>query len=139
MPALAASSEAKLSTCEPELQRVVRRVVAIWPGQLVVLEGHRGEAAQNQYFDEGRSKKRWPDGEHNAMPSRAIDLVPAELVDGVRKIDWHDRERMTLLAGYVCATGLAEGVRIRWGGDWNSDSQVKDNSFDDLPHFELAR
>jgi hypothetical protein len=29
------------------------------------------------------------------------------------------------------------GIKIRWGGDWNGDWKVKDNHFDDLPHFEL--
>ena len=31
------------------------------------------------------------------------------------------------------------GVEIRWGGDWDSDTQVKDNKFDDLVHFELIK
>ena len=30
------------------------------------------------------------------------------------------------------------GVRLRWGGDWDSDLEVDDNDFDDLPHFELV-
>ena len=29
------------------------------------------------------------------------------------------------------------GLKIRWGGDWDMDTQVKDNNFDDLPHFEI--
>jgi hypothetical protein len=29
------------------------------------------------------------------------------------------------------------GVKIRWGGDWDSDGEIKDNSFDDLVHVEL--
>ena len=28
------------------------------------------------------------------------------------------------------------GIKIRWGGDWDSDTQVNDNKFDDLVHFE---
>ena len=27
--------------------------------------------------------------------------------------------------------------RIRWGGDWDGDTDVKDQKFMDLPHFEL--
>lgn len=26
---------------------------------------------------------------------------------------------------------------VRWGGDWNNNTELKDNSFDDLVHFEL--
>lgn len=29
------------------------------------------------------------------------------------------------------------GVTLRWGGDWDSDTEVNDNSFDDLVHFEI--
>ena len=35
------------------------------------------------------------------------------------------------------------GVNVRWGGDWSASSlykgkrTTKDNSFDDLVHFEL--
>jgi len=30
------------------------------------------------------------------------------------------------------------GVDLRWGGDWDSDTEVRDNSFDDLVHFEIV-
>jgi len=28
-------------------------------------------------------------------------------------------------------------VSVRWGGDWDSDGEIADNSFDDLVHVEL--
>jgi hypothetical protein len=28
-------------------------------------------------------------------------------------------------------------VKLRWGGDWDSDKDTKDQNFNDLPHFEL--
>jgi peptidoglycan L-alanyl-D-glutamate endopeptidase CwlK len=50
---------------------------------------------------------------------------------------------MHYFAGYVKAT--AEQLKkdqlichdIRWGGDWDSDTEVNDQTFIDLPHFEL--
>ena len=30
-----------------------------------------------------------------------------------------------------------KGIPLRWGGDWDVDTELKDNDFDDLPHFEL--
>ena len=138
MATLNAVSLQRLATCDPRLQGVFAEVARIWRGELAVLCGHRGEAEQNQAFAEGRSKKRWPEGEHNALPSRAVDACPAELVQGVRKIDWADRERMNLFAGFVIAVGELRGIRIRWGGDWDRDTEVKDNTFDDLVHFELV-
>ena len=31
------------------------------------------------------------------------------------------------------------GIPVRWGGDWDDDTEVKDTGFKDLPHFELRR
>jgi hypothetical protein len=28
-------------------------------------------------------------------------------------------------------------IKIRWGGDWDSDNIMKDQTFNDLPHFQL--
>ena len=59
-------------------------------------------------------------------------------------IDWEDLDRFRYFAGYVMGVAAilhSEGLithRLRWGGDWNRDTQVKDNSFNDMPHFELV-
>jgi peptidoglycan L-alanyl-D-glutamate endopeptidase CwlK len=29
--------------------------------------------------------------------------------------------------------------RIRWGGDWDMDNDLSDNTFNDLVHFELYK
>jgi hypothetical protein len=29
------------------------------------------------------------------------------------------------------------GVDIRWGGDWDGDRSLEDQTFHDLPHFEV--
>jgi peptidoglycan L-alanyl-D-glutamate endopeptidase CwlK len=29
------------------------------------------------------------------------------------------------------------GIKIRWGGDWDRDEELHDQTFFDLPHFEL--
>jgi len=81
---------------------------------------------------EGKSQVRWPDGNHNTVPSLAVDVTPYP-------IKWDDRERQTLFAGYVLATAKAMGVSLRWGGDWDRDTEVRDNSFDDLVHFEIVK
>lgn len=40
-------------------------------------------------------------------------------------------------AGYVLAVADAQGVGLRWGGDWDGDQTFTDQAFDDLVHFEL--
>lgn len=129
MPQYSKQSYEKLATCHPDLVTVFMEVIKHFDH--TVMEGHRNKEAQNKYFAEGKSKLQWPNGEHNAIPSKAVDAAPLP-------IDWNDREKFTLFAGFVKGVAAAKGIKIRWGGDWNGDNQVKDNSFDDLVHFELA-
>lgn len=128
MPQFSQTSKDRLATCDAKLQKVFNEVIRYF--DCIVLEGHRGEEAQNRAFSEGKSQLKFPAGRHNSMPSKAVDVIPFP-------IDWSDRERMTLFAGFVM--GIAQGmdIDIRWGGDWNENTKVKDNSFDDLPHFEV--
>jgi peptidoglycan L-alanyl-D-glutamate endopeptidase CwlK len=72
----------------------------------------------------------FPDSTHNSYPSLGIDVVPYP-------IDWRDTARFCYFAGYVKGIAQNLGIKIRWGGDWDSDWQVKDNRFNDLAHWEL--
>ena len=53
------------------------------------------------------------------------------------QIDWQDKDRFYYFAGIVKGVALKLNIPIRWGGDWDSDTQVKDQTFFDLPHFEI--
>ena len=128
MPKFGRASKKRLKTCDEDLVFLFEEVVKYF--DCTVLEGHRGKRLQNKYFKEGKSKLKFPDGNHNKKPSTAIDVVPYP-------IDWKDRERMTYFAGYVKGIAMMLGIPIRWGGDWNGNNDLKDNNFDDLPHFEL--
>ena len=128
MPKFGKTSRKRLNTCDEDLIALFEEVVKYF--DCSVLEGHRGKRLQNKYFKEGKSKLKFPEGNHNKKPSTAVDVVPYP-------IDWDDRERMTYFAGFVKGVAAILGVPIRWGGDWNSNNDLKDNNFDDLPHFEL--
>ena len=97
-----------------------------------VIEGHRNGLRQDKLFDEGKTKVKYPNGRHNANPSNAADVVPYP-------IDWNDRERFHLFAGFVLGIAKSMEINIRWGGDWNMNFEVDDNQFDDFPHFELIK
>ncbi|MEG9883707.1 MAG: hypothetical protein V6Z86_03640 [Hyphomicrobiales bacterium] len=129
MPSFSDKSLSRLGTCDPRLQRVFNEVIRHF--DCTILEGHRDKERQDRMVEEGKSKVRWPNGKHNTVPSMAVDVTPYPVV-------WDDRERQTLFAGYVLATAKAMGVDFRWGGDWDSDTEVRDNTFDDLVHFEIA-
>jgi hypothetical protein len=129
MPAFGKASQEKLATCDPRLQKVFNEVIKHF--DCTVIEGHRGEAAQNKAFAEGKSKLKYPQGKHNKTPSLAADVLPYP-------IDWNDTNRMRYFAGFVVGIAATMGIKLRWGGDWNQNTELKDNSFNDLPHFEIA-
>ena len=123
------SSLDKLKTCDKRLQLVFNEVIKTV--DCSILEGHRGKTRQNTLYFEGKTKVKYPKGRHNASPSRAVDVVPYP-------IDWEDRERFHLFAGFVIGTASQLGIKLRWGGDWNINWFVDDNKFDDYPHFEVV-
>ena len=130
MPRYSKRSKERLATCDEKLQGVFNEVIK--HVDCSILEGHRSKERQNKLYDEGRTKVRYPDGRHNFNPSRAVDVTPYP-------VNWEDRERQTLFAGFVLGIARGMGIRLRWGGDWDQDFQVMDNRFDDFPHFEIRK
>jgi len=128
MPYFGKKSKERLDTCDNNLQKVFNEVIK--HVDCSVLEGHREKDRQNKLFEEGKTKVKYPNGRHNRQPSSAVDVTPYP-------VDWKDRERQTLFAGFVIGVASQMGINLRWGGDWDQDFQVVDNRFDDFPHFEL--
>ena len=128
MPYFGRRSKKHLATCDERLQKVLKEVIK--HVDCAVIEGHRSEERQNKLYEEGKTKVYWPNGRHNASPSKAVDVVPYP-------IDWDDRERFHLFAGFVIGIAKSMGITLRWGGDWDQDWTVMDNKFDDFPHFEI--
>ena len=128
MPRFSPRSQANLDSCAKPLRELFEDVIAAF--DCTILEGYRSEERQNELRRQGKSQLGWPASAHNSEPSRAVDVI-------AYPIDWKDRERQTLFAGYVLGIARMQGVALRWGGDWNRDFQIADNVFDDLVHFEL--
>ena len=128
MPSFSRRSEAKLNSCDDRLQRIMRRVVENF--DCTILCGHRGFDEQEKAFLENKSKARWGESLHNKKPSLAVDVAPYP-------IDWKDRDRFHYFAGFVMATATELNRKLRWGGDWDRDTETDDNRFDDLVHFEI--
>jgi len=123
------ASALKLASCDERIQRVFNEVIKHF--DCVIVEGHRGREDQNRYYNEGKSKLAWPQGEHNSIPSKAVDAVPYP-------INWKDINRICYFAGYVMATALSMGIKLRWGKDWDGDTDLNDQTFQDGPHFEIV-
>ena len=130
MPKFGSKSRKNLATCHEDLQDIFNEVIKYV--DCSVIEGHRSQERQDKLYEEGKTKLKYPKGRHNASPSRAVDVVPYP-------IDWDDRERFHLFAGFVLGVAQSMEINIRWGGDWNKNFEVDDNQFDDFPHFELLK
>jgi peptidoglycan L-alanyl-D-glutamate endopeptidase CwlK len=130
---LGAGSIAELGTCHEDLQRIVRLVVSRLPPpyDLKVVCGWRDKAAQEAAFAAGNTTKHFPASHHNVYPSRAVDLV-------MYPVDWSDVKMAAFLAGAMFCAASELGLHLRWGGDWNRNGKTTDETFGDLPHFELA-
>ena len=123
-------SRNNLNTCDKRLQDLFNEVVKHF--DCSVLVGYRGRNEQNTAYESGHSKVKWPNGKHNKKPSFAVDVAPYP-------IDWEDRERFIYFGGFVKGCAYRMNIPLRWGGDWNSDTQLSDNKFDDLVHFEIRK
>lgn len=128
MPVFGSRSNAAIDTVDPRLQKVLREAIKYI--DFSALEGYRDEARQNAAFNKGLSKVRWPHGKHNKRPALAVDVAPFP-------IDWTDTERFVYLAGWIMAIGRLQGVRLRWGADWNRNNLIRDEKFLDWGHFEI--
>ena len=98
-----------------------------------VIKGHRNEVDQHQAFIDGNSKLDWPDGNHNAYPSKAQD---------VRTYPWPEkeqdqREEQLYLLGLYRGIAHMLGYKLRTGADWDRDGEIADNGFDDFFHVEI--
>jgi len=98
-----------------------------------IREGHRGKELQNKYKKEGKSRLSWPNGLHNTIPSKAVHTVPYPFPG------WEEKKLKSFyhFAGYVRRVAEEMGIKIRWGGNWDMDTDMNDQSFMDLIHFEV--
>jgi peptidoglycan L-alanyl-D-glutamate endopeptidase CwlK len=121
-------SKNNLATCHQDLQKLFNEVIKNY--DCSILQGWRSNEEQEELFKAGRSKLRAKQSKHNKNPSLAVDVVPYP-------VDWDDKDRFYHFAGYVKGVADTMGIKIRWGGDWNNNNSFDDQTFDDLPHFEL--
>lgn len=160
MPRFGKSSRVQRDTCDVRIARAADALIEVH--DFSFLCGHRGEAEQNAYYDAGTSKVKYPNSKHNETPSLACDLCPYHKTYGrligtkdqireialaeterrgkmvsTAEIDGWIREQYTHLAGRFIEAARWQGTALRWGGDWDCDGDLLDNTFDDLGHFEI--
>jgi len=136
MPNFGDTSTRRLLECERRLQKLFNAVIKYY--DCTVLTGHRGQIEQDKHFEAGTSKVKWPDGKHNKRPSEAIDIAPWPIPENWGENHWKDMVHFYEFAAIVRYEANRLGIKIRWGGDWDGDGDYKDQTFDDLIHFELV-
>ena len=124
MPKFGKRSKGNMKGVDAKLQNVFNEVVKEF--DCTVTEGVRSQERQNELVAQGKSKTKF--GKH--VLAKAMDVYPYP-------VDFKDRDRFHYFGGYVKGIAKSQGVKIRWGGDWDGDFETKDNIFDDLCHFEL--
>ena len=127
----------KLRTVNRKLWQVCERALGYGIMDATVIQGVRSRAEQDHYYDTGKSKVRWPDSKHNIqlqdVLADAVDIAP--YING--KVSWN-KLHCCVWAGLMLAAAKEEGVVLRWGGNWDGDSEpITDQIFQDLVHFEL--
>lgn len=123
------ASARRLATCEVDIQIIFRCILKDVDHS--VLCGHRDSVEQNKAYNAGKSKLKYPQSKHNGYPSKAIDAAPYP-------IDWSDTKRFYEFGEFVKQRAEEMGYKLRWGGDWDGDGDYKDQTFNDLVHFELV-
>ena len=114
MPRFGKRSKERLKGVNSKLINVLNELIKIM--DVTIIEGLRTEARQNELVAQGKSKTKY--SKH--LEGKAVDLAPYP-------IDWDDRERFHYMGGMIRGIGKQMKVNIRWGGDWDSDGEIKDN------------
>lgn len=138
-------SQALLDQVHPDLQFVLNYAIQIM--DFTILDSTiRTKEQQEQFIKEGKSKTL--NSKHikkyfsiyDAEYSSAVDIIPYFSKEPHN--DWNDLQEFCLLAGIILGVakickdeGFIHSI-IKWGGKW-SNEKIKDNSFVDMPHFEI--
>jgi len=124
MPRFGKRSKKRLEGVDNSLVKILNKLIKIM--DVTIIEGLRTKERQEELVKKGASKTKY--SKH--LKGKAVDVAPYP-------IDWEDRERFHYMGGMLRGIAYEMGVKIRWGGDWDSDGEIADNSFDDLVHVEL--
>jgi len=117
-------SRERLKGVDVRLVNVLNELIKMM--DVTIIEGLRSAERQKELLAKGATKVKY--SKH--MEGKAVDLSPYP-------IDWENRDGFYYMGGMIRGIAKQMGVNVRFGGDWDSDGDTKDNSFDDLVHVEI--
>tara|TARA_R110002020_G_scaffold221997_1_gene430280 strand:+ start:485 stop:865 length:381 start_codon:yes stop_codon:yes gene_type:complete len=117
-------SRERLKGVDSRLVNVLNELIKMM--DVTIIEGLRSAERQKELLAKGATKVKY--SKH--MEGKAVDLAPYP-------IDWENRDGFYYMGGMIRGIAKQMNINIRFGGDWDSDGDTKDNSFDDLVHIEV--
>ena len=132
---LSKRSEDRMTGLNHKLINVVRLAITRTPIDFGVAYqgGYRTAIEQFQLYTDGYSKCDGYKILSKHQSGNAIDLnvfVKNTLVE--------NKEMLCVIAGVMFSCAAELGIKLRWGLDWNQNGDIRDNTFNDQYHFELA-
>ncbi len=155
---LGKKSKVQYDTLHADLQVIVDWTLKYCVVDFSINEGHRPVKKQFEYFKKGREliDGEWKltrpknkitnvdgfkiKGKHNYNPSLALDFKA--YVPDKPELTWDSVHltyigaSMVLSADFLFLQG-AITHKLRWGGNWDKDGDLADNTLYDRPHVEL--
>lgn len=159
---LGTKSKIQYDTLHTDLQMIVDWVLKYCVVDMTLVEGHRPVEKQFEYFKKGRQQDRGgkytiianrrdvitnidgydKKGKHNYTPSLAVDF--RAYVPNKSQLSW-DAIHLTYIGASMLLAAeflFLQGVithKLRWGGNWDKDGDLSDNTLYDRPHVELYK
>ena len=148
------------NTLDDDLKTVLDWGIKYCRVDFSLVDGHRPPSKQFEYFKKGRkniggqwlvTNKKWVitnidgykiKGKHNYDPSRAVDV--AAFVPNKPQLTWDAIHLTYIGASLIMISELLyeDGTiehQLRWGGNWDRDGDLSDNTLYDRPHLELYK
>lgn len=129
------ASRERLSTCHPDLQKIMNEVIKVSPVDFTIVSGYRNEEEQTKAFNKGHSKARFLESPHNFLPSLAVDVMPyvdGRLVDKDNSgyLDYYYLLFDTIMEVYQEMKDNGDiDIELEWAYDkWGWD----------LPHYQIV-
>lgn len=144
---LSKTSTSRLQTCDPYIQKVISLAIEQSQIDFGVAQGSRTITQQRQYFNDGKSKVNPDNYEIDVLPHKAKHIVTddfpmagaVDIYAYVNGASW-DAKQLCFIAGVIMSIDASLENKLRWGGNWDGDGEIMtDQTFQDLPHFELKK
>ena len=126
-------STKKLNRTCIHIQEVMQEAIATSPWDFGITWGLRSAAEQYKLFRDGASKCDGYKILSRHQSGLAVDIVI--YVNG--KVTW-DPKYYYAMAGHTLGTAKRLGIDLKFGGDWDMDGDLDDQTFNDLCHYEIV-